>query len=813
MGIDSGNPDPAGRPALRGALNNLVETLPGSFLVLEPDAYRIVAASRAFLEITGRSREQLVGRILTEAFPNEPGDPRSNGATMLRQSLDRVKATGRGDTLGLRRHAIAVQTATGERFVERFWHPESIPVTDDEGRLCWIILRAEDVTEMVDRDRTDPDGDPQQELEHRRLRREMAGANTELQARRAQLEQAQQLAGIHSFELDPLSGRLHWSDRLQPQTDSDTPPSPETLRAFLEWTHPRDRERMRALLRDLPRQDGPEHLTVRMIRPADGAERSIHVIAQHLAGEHGPRIAGLVQDVTRITRQKAELEEATHGLRMAGRLARVGTWRGRTDDDRVHWSAMTAEIHGRPELREVDTAAALGFYAEADRARIAAALEACSVRGEARDETGRLITASGETVWVRVMAEPEMDAEGRVVAVRGVFQDITELRRLDERARHSQKLEAVGQLTGGVAHDFNNLLTVILGNAETLGETLTEPGQRALAEMTVNAAERGAELTSRLLAFARRQALAPARLDINRLIAGMDGLLQRSLRADIEIAFDPAADAWPVELDPGQLEVALLNLAVNARDAMPDGGRLRLATANVRVGSHEADPDRGRLAGDYVRVQVTDTGTGIEAVLLDRVFEPFFTTKDVGRGSGLGLSMVYGFVRQSGGFAELHSEPGRGTCVELHFPRAASGPMQRTPPRARPDPRGGRERILVVDPDPMVRSSLSRQLTSLGYHIVTTATGPEALAELKRAEPFDLLLTDLVLPGGISGRELAQRARALQPGLRVLHTSGQADAESAPDPDPDLLHKPWRGHDLAIRVRRTLDDHAESTTP
>jgi CheY-like chemotaxis protein len=169
--------------------------------------------------------------------------------------------------------------------------------------------------------------------------------------------------------------------------------------------------------------------------------------------------------------------------------------------------------------------------------------------------------------------------------------------------------------------------------------------------------------------------------------------------------------------------------------------------------------------------------------------------------------MVYGFVRQSGGFAELRSEPGRGTCVELHFPRAAPGSTDRTTVRARPDTRGGRERILVVDPDPMVRSSLSRQLTSLGYRIVTTATGPETLAELNGAEPFDLLLTDLVLPGGLSGRELAQRARALQPGLRVLHTSGQADAGPDPHPDPDLLHKPWRGHELAIRVRRTLDDH------
>jgi PAS domain S-box-containing protein len=563
---------------------------------------------------------------------------------------------------------------------------------------------------------------------------------------------------------------------------------------------------MRVLLRDLAERGGPEHLTVRMTRPTDGARRVIHLIAQQLIGEHGPRIAGLVQDVTRITRQETELEEAAHGLRMTGRLARVGTWRGRADEDRVHWSAMTAEIHQQPELRVVDTAAALGFYAEADRARIAAALETCVARAEAQDETARVITASGDTVWVRVIAEPELDVEGRVIAIRGVLQDITELRRLDEQARHSQKLEAVGQLTGGVAHDFNNLLTVILGNAETLGETLTEPGQRALAEMTMTAAERGAELTSRLLAFARRQSLAPRRLDINGLIEDMDALLQRSLRADIEIAFEPVTDAWPVELDPGQLEVALLNLAVNARDAMPEGGRLTLATANVRVEPGEADPDRGRIPGDYVRVQVTDTGTGIEAALLDRVFEPFFTTKEVGRGSGLGLSMVYGFVRQSGGFAELRSGPGRGTCIELHFPRAVPGPLAPAPDSSRPGIRGGRERILVADPDPMVRSSLSRQLISLGYQVITAATGPDALAAMAGGVPFDLLLADLVMPGGLSGSRLAQRARDLHPGIRVLHTSGRPEADMVSDPPPDLLDKPWRYHELANRVRRALDE-------
>ena len=384
--------------------------------------------------------------------------------------------------------------------------------------------------------------------------------------------------------------------------------------------------------------------------------------------------------------------------------------------------------------------------------------------------------------------------------------DIAEL---NERLRRSQQLEAVGQLTGGVAHDFNNLLTVVMGNAELLVE-LNEhnPMQRQLAEMIATAAQRGSELTQRLLAFARKQALDPKVVDVNELVAGMDSLLRRSLGEHIEIELIRGAGLWPALVDPGQLENALLNLCLNARDAMPGGGRLTLETANARLDADYAAQQAEVTPGQYVMLAVSDTGEGIAPEHLQRVFEPFFTTKDKGKGTGLGLAMVYGFTKQSAGHVTVYSEPGDGTTVRLYLPRAAGAVAEAGPAEAGTPVVGGHETILVVEDDAAVRRYACTQLKASGYRVIEAADGPSALALLETRDDVDLLFTDVVMPGGMNGRALADAACQRRPGLRVLYTSGYTENaivhHGRLDAGALLLSKPYRRQALDRAVRAAL---------
>lgn len=380
--------------------------------------------------------------------------------------------------------------------------------------------------------------------------------------------------------------------------------------------------------------------------------------------------------------------------------------------------------------------------------------------------------------------------------------------------RQSQKMETVGQLTGGVAHDFNNLLQIVTGNLDILQRNLP-PDQPRLARAVgaaMNGAQRAAVLTQRLLAFSRRQPLAPQRLDPNRLIAGMSDLLHRSLGESIEVEIVQAARVWPVEVDANQLENALLNLAVNARDAMPRGGKLTIETANTHIDSHYAALDAEVAPGQYVLICVSDTGTGMDAETLAHAFEPFFTTKEVGRGTGLGLSMVYGFIKQSGGHVRIYSERGDGTTVKIYLPRfhgAARDAATHAPtPSA---PQGNvHETILVCEDDENVRAYTVEVLRELGYCVIEAGDGPTALAALDAApEPIDLLFTDVVLPHGMTGAVLANEAHAKRPDLKILFTTGYARNalvhHGRLDPGVQLLPKPFTYTDLAAKVREMLD--------
>jgi len=405
----------------------------------------------------------------------------------------------------------------------------------------------------------------------------------------------------------------------------------------------------------------------------------------------------------------------------------------------------------------------------------------------------------------------EARANGRRIFT-GFVRDLTSRQRMEHELRQSQKMEAVGQLTGGVAHDFNNILTAIIANLELLTPTLGDPDQVELAREAYGAAQDGAKLAAQLLAFARRQPLNPKPTDIGRLVNGFSGLLRRTLGEAVELKIAVPPDAQMSVVDGVQLQNGVLNLAINARDAMPRGGTLAIEVSQVRLDADYAQMYPEVRAGRYVLITVTDTGAGMPEEVRRRAFEPFFTTKPVGSGTGLGLSMVYGFVKQSGGHIQLYSEPGRGTSVRLYLPLAESaveaagatrGPAAELPM--------GSETILLVEDDPRLRRVLSRRLRSLGYAVVEADTGAAAMTELANRPDVALIFTDMVMPGGMTGLELARAALALKPEVQILFTSGYAEPAVAHlgHKAGAWLKKPYTADELAEKVREVLQNGAD----
>ena len=380
--------------------------------------------------------------------------------------------------------------------------------------------------------------------------------------------------------------------------------------------------------------------------------------------------------------------------------------------------------------------------------------------------------------------------------------------------RQAQKMEAIGQLTGGIAHDFNNLLQVISGNLYLLQlrvEKRSYSDLGRLIERGILGTQRAATLTQRLLAFSRRQPLDPKALDINRLVNGMSDLLQRSLGETISIETILAAGLWRSFADASELENALLNLAVNARDAMPKGGKLTIETANAWLDDAYAATNEEAAPGQYVMIAVSDTGTGMTSEVIAKAFEPFFTTKEAGQGTGLGLSQVYGFVRQSGGHVKIDSKPNEGTTVRIYMPRLVGEPNEKINQAARSPLLAGtkEEVILVVEDDADVRINTTTMLRELGYGVLEASDGPGALRIVEGRSDVDLLFTDIGLPGGLNGRELADKARLQMPQLKVLFTSGYARSaivhQGRLDPGVELLSKPFTLAQLSAKIRQILN--------
>jgi PAS domain S-box-containing protein len=396
----------------------------------------------------------------------------------------------------------------------------------------------------------------------------------------------------------------------------------------------------------------------------------------------------------------------------------------------------------------------------------------------------------------------------------GIINDLTDRRATEERLRRSQRMEAIGQLTGGIAHDFNNLLAIVLGNLELLLETENLSSDvRGLGLEAMDASERGAELVRRLLAFARKQQLEPRAFNLNDRLPDIVQLLGRTLGEAVQIHTRGSEELWEALADPTQVDDAVVNLAINARDAMPEGGVLIIETSNVLLDEDYADQHLDVTAGEYVMLAVTDTGTGMTPDIAARALEPFFTTKPAGRGTGLGLSQVYGFVKQSGGHVSIYSEPGHGTTVKLFLPRSTMADAEPPPRRNRGGALpNGSESILVVEDNPDVRRLVRRQLTELGYTVHEAGNGPEALTMLRSPLSVDLMFTDIIMPEGMTGYELAVLARDSRPGLRILFTSGYTAIGAAQDHergDVPLLSKPYRKSELAHFIRSSLDVAAD----
>lgn len=633
---------------------------------------------------------------------------------------------------------------------------------------------------------------------------EAVAVRSELRRSEALLRIASEMARIGGWQADLRSGLVFLSEEVLAVFRRPGGRRVFSTEESLDMYLPESRGRIRQLLARCTRT-GRSFDEEAQVHDGVGGSLWVRVMGKAVRDPDGRLIGieGAVQDITARKRAESRLQEQANLLDKAQDAIVV------LNLDRTvrFWNRSAERLYGWSS----DEAVGAGFdmLLRHDAELFGNALERLQTRGEWSGELaeqrkdGTRVTTEAHWTLVR-------DDAGRPESILAIQTDITERLAMERQLRQSQRLQAVGQLTGGVAHDFNNLLTVILGNSDLLVDGLQDrPRLRHLATMVHAASEKATALTQRLLAFARQQALEPRPTDLAALVDGMRGLLDRTLGEDVDIRLALEGESCVALIDPDQLEAALLNLAINARDAMPGGGCLTIELANVVLDQAYADWNEEVTPGAYVMVAVSDNGTGMTPDVAAQAFEPFFTTKDVGKGSGLGLSMVFGFVKQSQGHVQVYSEPGQGTTVRLYLPRALSA-AEASPQIPSGGLVGGNERVLLVEDDDMVRRHVTGQLQTLGYSVVGAAAGPEALALLDRGEQVDLLFTDLVMPGGMNGRELAEAVASRQPGMPVLFTTGYAEHailnQGQLTVGVSLLNKPYRLQDLALRLRQVFQE-------
>jgi PAS domain S-box-containing protein len=520
--------------------------------------------------------------------------------------------------------------------------------------------------------------------------------------------------------------------------------------------------------------------------------------------------AGLYIDITDLKTAQAALRDSEERLDRAQKIAGLGSFELDLDTDQFVWSKELYRLRGLPMDHRPTLNALSDYVHREDLPRLLEWLGHLRQGNSRGTIEYRILRADGEARIASVEAQPIVDRRGRVVKIAGTLRDVTEQRMVEQQLVQAQKMEAIGNLTGGMAHDFNNLLGVIIGNLDLLREQHGGvPEIDELAREALDAATRGAELTRGLLAFARRQPLRPQRISVNEIVTGITRLLRRTLGERIEVALELAPSVWPVVVDPVQLEAALANLATNARDAMPKGGRLTIASANERLDADYAAQFPDVAPGNYVLITVSDTGTGMPAEILGRIFEPFFTTKEQGAGTGLGLAMVFGYMKQSGGHINVYSEVGVGTSFRLYLPMAADAAAEQPAPPAEQLALGRGETVLLVEDNPALRRIAVRQLEQLGYQALEAENARAAVALLEARPGIHVLFTDIVMPGEMDGLELARIARSLWPEMGVILTSGFPGSHAGADGDivrsMRLLSKPYRKDELARALREAIE--------
>ena len=610
------------------------------------------------------------------------------------------------------------------------------------------------------------------------------------------LMEAQRLANLGSWRWDILANTITWSEQLYEIYGIRPSQFKGTLQEFVGFIHPDDRAQVRASISAALQAGKDFRHEERIVRP-DGSIRELHSVGEVVRDESGAaiRMLGVCLDVTDRKQAERALQDSEQNYRLLLRGARdyaiymldvqgrVRSWNDGAQRLKGYQADEIIGRHFRIFLPEEVRAGEM-----ADDALVTAARE------EQFEAETWLVRKDGSRFYASVVMDAIRNDAGELIGFAKLTRDITTqheaqlaLEQAREQVAQAQKMEALGQLTGGIAHDFNNLLMIVSGYAQILQSRLSEAKDVQAVEAIRAAANRGEKLTRQLLAFSRRQQLMPVVVDLRERIDAVRDMLVPSLRGNIQLICDIEDKIWPVEVDLGELELALVNIAVNARDAMPDGGSITLSARNVVLKPGSA---AGALEGEFVALAIIDTGTGMPPDVLQRVFEPFFTTKPVGKGTGLGLSQVHGFANQSGGAVTLSSEPGRGTVVTIYLPRstneaadagegaaASVGPVQGT--------------VLVVEDSRDVAEVTSSLLEQLGYRVVRAENAAEALRHLQQGIGVDLLFSDIVMPGAINGLGLAQICQERFPDIPVLLTSGFSDAAQAADGRFDILRKPF----------------------
>ena len=626
-----------------------------------------------------------------------------------------------------------------------------------------------------------------------------------------QLSEAQRIANLGSWSWDVVANRVTWSDRLFDIYGTKREAFGGTINDFVACIHPDDRARVGAAIGAALKSGSSFTHEERIVRP-DGEIRQLQSVGEVVRDANGAavRMLGVCLDVTERKQAESALRELEQNYRFLLKGARdYALYMLDTEGHVRSWSDSAQRIKGYAADEIVGRHLSIFLPPEARAAGMAGEILVMAARDGNFEGESWLLRKDGSRFYASIVMDAIRNDASELVGFAKLVRDITEQHEaklaLDEardQMAQAQKMEALGQLTGGIAHDFNNLLMIVSGYAQILQSRLSEAKDIQAVQAIRAAAGRGERLTRQLLAFSRRQQLMPVVVDLRARIEAVRDMLAASLRGNIELVVDVEDNIWPVEVDQGELELALVNIGVNARDAMPDGGRITLSARNVVLKPGSA---AGPLAGDFVALAVIDIGVGIPDELLTRVFEPFFTTKPVGKGTGLGLSQVHGFANQSGGAVTVSSEPGKGTVVTIYLPRSAVTSSAGAGEAAKSAPEQDQGTVMVVEDSRDVADVTTTLLEQLGYRVVRAENAAEALRHLQQGIEVDLLFSDIVMPGQMDGLALAQTCQERYPDIPVLLTSGFSDAASAADGRFDILRKPFELSSLERAIETAMN--------